>query len=589
MFSINFAENIVMRKIRLYGLTCMALLCFSSVALLCNVSFPEEQLPKRGGTLVLGTTSGLVEFNPWLTLSPQSNFVSGQVMNSLVYMNSEFEIVPDLAESWEISPDGLSYTFHLVHNATFHDGVPFTSADVKYTFEEVATTTKSAYIYEDILTRVDTPDNYTAILRLSKPCPFFMDMIGTIYKSGGILPKHLYEGTNVVENPYNKEPIGTGPFKFVEWKKGEKCVMDRNPNYFKTDEWGNQLPYLDGVVIAVISDPDAMFTAFEAGEVDIWPIVETPRYDDLEAISGVALTIKGGWGYQVVAQAFLNHQEFPTNNLEVRKALAHAADRELVIEAAYAGRADIANTPLYTISPYHNPNVPGYEYDPAKAEQILDDAGFPRGTDGWRFDGLEVELASDITRGLEYKAAEILTDNFRSIGINVKQLALDYPMFCDTMAEHSVNIWGAFYSSGPDPSLGSPTRTMHSELTQGAWANVGLYNNSRVDELLDAAMYEQDQVKRTAMWHEVQQIAYEDVFAVFLCEKHYIGAYHTDYVGFPADPLGGARGPLDLVYWTKGEEIAGAPIQWPIVIAVIAVVVVIAVVAILWYRKTHSP
>jgi peptide/nickel transport system substrate-binding protein len=237
----------------LFGLTILIGAALTGSAFVGALGVPasaQAPAPSRGGTIVVAIGGEPPHLNPHFTTLPWVWMIGMAVHDSLIKLDVNMKPHPNLAESWTASPDFRTYTFRLVRNARWHDGKPFTSADVKFTFEEVASKLNAnGPTLLGALQRVETPDPFTAVMRFSRPHPtllFYLDVPLT----GGLLPKHLYEGTDIRRNPTNAAPIGVGPFKFVEWNRGDRIVLERNPSYHVKDR-----PYLDRVVFRIARDP----------------------------------------------------------------------------------------------------------------------------------------------------------------------------------------------------------------------------------------------------------------------------------------------------------------------------------------------
>ena len=219
--------------------------------------------PTRGGTLVAAIDSDPGSLNPAITTSGGTHTASELVFNGLVELTEELEPEPELAESWEVLEDGAVYRFDLRDDVTWHDGEPFTSADVKFTFEEMLLElhSRTQASVGAALESIETPDPDTVEFRFREPYAPLLLQLGVT--EAPILPMHVYEGTDVMENPANTAPIGTGPFKLVSYEPEAELRFAANEDYFKPD-----LPYLDEVVMRIIPDKGNQVVALEAGEVD---------------------------------------------------------------------------------------------------------------------------------------------------------------------------------------------------------------------------------------------------------------------------------------------------------------------------------
>jgi peptide/nickel transport system substrate-binding protein len=274
--------------------------CFLAVALITIASVSstyaatprsEGSKPKRGGTIVIGTPFEPRQLNLAITTSWADLLVACKVFNGLLRFPDKGypEPQPDLAEKWSISPDGKRITFNLVHNARWHDGVPFTSADVKFTYEKVTRELSPIRSVFQSITKIVTPDPYTVVIERSRP----FSLLYFNGSGGAILPKHLYENTDIATNPHNLRPVGTGPFKLKEWVKGSHIELVRSGDYFKPGK-----PYLDRVIFKFIGDVPSGIAALEKGEIDYLPRwIPVGEVERLKKHGGIDVSPVGGIGF----------------------------------------------------------------------------------------------------------------------------------------------------------------------------------------------------------------------------------------------------------------------------------------------------
>jgi peptide/nickel transport system substrate-binding protein len=315
-------------------------------------------------------------------LSQDPTDMWGEFLNvSLVTQDSLGKTWPRLAQSWQISPDSKTHTFKL-NDWTWSDGTPVTSADVKYSFENVllpySPLAKAAY---GNITSVDAPDAHTAVIHVSTPTDL-MPALTPFY--AGIVPKHVYEGKDVRSNPANKKPISAGPYKFQSYVSGSAVTLVRNP-YWK----GTQLPF-DRVIWKVIPDDQAAVAALKQGEIDVipaFPALNISSVLDLKKDSRFNVVPLGSYNYDMDVLIF-NSYVPPLNNLDVRKAIAHAIDRQTISKAIYSGQFPVATGFMAfngTGKKYSGPYLQPYDYNVATAKSLLDQAGFPVQSNGQRF------------------------------------------------------------------------------------------------------------------------------------------------------------------------------------------------------------
>lgn len=478
------------------------------VALLSTVGLlPASADPTKGGTLI-----AVVNPEPAFLVSAHNPIggvlqVSSKMFEGLLTYDLEMNLQPALAESWEVAPDGLSVTFKLRAGVTWHDGVPFTSEDVKFTamniWKELHPRNR---VTMSSLTDVETPDALTAIFRLSTPVPYLLSVL-----NGGesqVVPKHIYDGEDIAKNLVEKSPIGTGPFKLQEWRKGEAVILEANPNY-----WQEGKPYLDGIVFRIIPDEAARATAFETGEVQFGSFtpVSACTAQRLADLPNVDVETRGYdfFGTQFLFEINLRNEIFAEKR--VRQALAHAIDVDFILENVWCGFGVKAVGPVpAALTQFHTDDIPQYAFDPAKAESLLDEAGYERGENGVRF----TMTHDPLPFGPNFvRTAEVIKQNLQAIGIEVEIRAQDTPTWLRRIyTDYDFDLTSNTLSALPDPTLGVQRLYWSKNIVEGVpFSNSSSYSNPEMDRILEAAQSELDPAKRQELFYEMQRIAQEDL------------------------------------------------------------------------------
>ena len=501
--------------------------------------FGRAMAQASGGTLVMTIVpepNAMVSaFN---SASPVA-VISGKMVEGLVSYDFDLTPQPKLATAWETAPDGLSVTFTLRQGVKWHDGKPFTSADVAFTLLELIKKhhPRGRGVFA-ALQAVDTPDPQTAILRLSRPSPALMAALDGWETP--MLPRHVYEGTDYLKNPANNAPVGTGPFKFQDWQPGSHVILVRNDDY-----WGEGEPHLDRVVARFYGDPSARVAAFEAGELHLGgdgpiPLNEVKRFQDSPDF---VVETRGTELNNSLDILECNLRSGPLAKVEVRQALLHAIDRDLMLNTVWYGLAEVLTGPVpRTIPKFYTDQVPAYPHDTAKAEQLLDAAGFPRGADGTRF---KLRLIAPAIGDTYDRAGQFLSQQFRRIGVALDLRSVDVPTFIRTVyGEYDFDLSMFPSSVTADPSIGSH-RFFHSKaVNKGTpFVNASGYANPEMDKVLDAAGTEIDPAKRAALFHDFQRIAMEDLPILPLVRPIYVTVASARVKHFMNGPEG-MRGTL---------------------------------------------
>jgi peptide/nickel transport system substrate-binding protein len=422
--------------------------------------------------------------------------------NGLLNYDLDLQPVPELAESWKISSDGHAITFHLRKGVKFHDGADFTSADVKFTMEQVIKKfhPRGRTVFAH-LTEVTTPDPYTAVFNFDTPAPYAIYCFNA--SETPILPRHIYEGTDIQSNPNNSHPIGTGPFRFVEWKKGQYIIAARNEQY-----WDNGKPYLDKIVMRIIPDASARAIALEGGELDVggpWPVPIAEQ----ERLGGLKSLMLEKRGYGMISPMMwleFNMRDPQFADLRVRQAFAFAINKELLADTVWYGSASVATGPIAKSSGFYTADVMQFPYDPKKARGLLDAAGLKAGANGVR-----VHITFDVAPYDDnyLRTGEFVRQQLKEIGVDAELRGQDTPTYFRriwTDNDFRLNLYSL--SNSPDPTIGVQRMYWSKNIIKGApFTNGSGFSNPQVDALLEAAQTEIDPTKRKAIWYDFQRLA----------------------------------------------------------------------------------
>jgi peptide/nickel transport system substrate-binding protein len=449
----------------------------------------------------------------------QMGMVTSKVMEGLLYLDNDLKPQPLLAQSWDISPDGLTYTFKLRPNVKWHDGQPFTSADVSYTILEVLKKVhprgRTAFAK---VTAVETPDALTAVIKLSQPAPPMLTALASSYESP-MVPKHLFAGSDPSANPYISKPIGTGPFVFKEWKKGDYILLEKNAGY-----WQAGKPSLQRIVFRIISDASARAASFETGEGHIGGLSPIPLTDMPRIAKNPALSIETR-GYAYMSPYMLmevNLRKPPLNDVRVRQAIAHAIDRARMTQVVWLGYGQPAVSPIPSqVTTFHSTDLPKYEFNIEKAKKLLDEAGLKPGPNGVRF-----KITHDfIPLGSEYqRTGEFIKQQLSRVGIDVELRSQDLPSFFRrAYTEYDFDTTSLYYGAFADPTQGVQRLYWSKAIQKGVvFTNNTGYSSPEMDRLLETAQGENDPVKRKALYLDMQRLAMTDLPVIPLMETRFL-------------------------------------------------------------------
>lgn len=498
---------------------------------------------KQGGTLILAFQTDIAVFNNIVDSQFGAHMVSSNLFNMLVSLDTNLEPKPDLAESWVSSEHGRVVTFNLRKGVLFHDGAPLTSADVKFTIEKAMPYhPRAKSFFLPLVQAVETPDEHTVVLRLKEPFAPLLSFLGVPTGGCMILPKHVFEpyvGSRdafLKAPPTVSKPIGSGPFLFHEYVRGSHLSLARNPRY-----WNAPKPYADRLVIRFISDENSRMVALEKGEIDFinsnivpWDQVPRLRKDPRFKVLDV-----GEEGTAQIEYLVINGFRPITGNSKVRQALAFAIDRAQIAALAAAGIADVAQGIVHSKTAWaFAPAFAHYKPDPARARELLDQAGFPmKGAS--RF-SLNMSYATGIAP--EAAAAEIIKQQLRAVGIDLVLSSYDRATAMSRVyIDRNYDLFLQAVVSGPDPKMAVAPLYDANNRVPGVFTNTGNYENARVQEILAVEGKEQDLTARGALWKELARVVAQDVPILPLYELPWVHTHSARWANVVTRAIGSVQ------------------------------------------------
>jgi peptide/nickel transport system substrate-binding protein len=442
-----------------------------------------------------------------LTVAGPVQVVSGKIFDGLVEYDLDLNPKPRLAKSWSISADGLSITFTLQPGVKWHDGQPFTSDDVAFSVLEVWKKyhSRGRSTFANVVS-AETPDPLTVVWKLSQPAPYILNALSSIESQ--VLPKHIYAGTDILTNPHNIAPVGTGPFRFTKWERGAYVALERFPDY-----WGNPQPYLDRVIFRILPDAAERATALETGEAQVTRGLELSLSDvpRLAAVPDLTLFQPRRTTLTSVVGFEFNLDRPYFKDVRVRQAFAHALDRDFIAKNIWFGYATAATGPIPPgLTQFYTDDVPHYPFDLEKAKSLLDEAGFKPDANGVRF-----TITHDPAPvGDAYiRASEYFRDALGKVGVKVNVRAQDFATFLHrvyTERDFDTIIFPG--NAGLDPVIGVQRLYWSKNYQTGvAFSNASHYASAEADSLLEKAQVEIDPAKRRDLYVKFQQLVQTDL------------------------------------------------------------------------------
>ncbi len=491
-----------------------------------------------GGTLVVAIDSDPGHLNPAITTSGATHTAAELMYNGLVELGPDLEPLPELAESWAIEEEGAVYRFALREGVTWHDGEPFTSADVKFSFEEVLLEfhSRTRASVGPVLETIETPDDLTVVFRFREP---YAPLLGQLdVTEAPIVAQHIYEGSDPQENPANVDPVGTGPFRFVSYTPDSEIRLERNDDY-----WKPELPKLDEVVMRVNPERGSQVIALEAGDAQwLWG-VPGPDQERLDADPDIEFlrTDRNPGGSNCIMTMSFDLERPMFQDVNLRKAVAHAVDRDAFLERVLFGEGRVAEAPISSgIGWAHaaDLDVPGF--DAVEAERLLDEAGWLREGEGTRVaqgvEGVEdgTPLAFDFVHFPAFaRYGELLRTQLQQVGMEVELRPLEPPVFAPAVfTERGFDTNIISYCNGTDPEIGVRRMFDSAQIGDVPFSNAAAYQNAEVDELFAEASSTIDQAQRAELYRQIQEIVVAEQPYVWIVETSGTRAFRTTCSGF---------------------------------------------------------
>ncbi len=473
--------------------------------------------PTPGGTLNMVAQPEPPMLMVGLNTQGPTLYVGGQIYQSLLTYGTDLKPLPSLAKSWEVSDDALTYTFKLQDGVKWHDGTPFTADDVVFTGDAflVEAHPRWRLIHNTYVESITAPDPSTVVFKLKKPFSAFISAFEL--SSFPIVPKHIYEGTDYRTNPANQTPIGTGPFKFEEWKRGSYIHLVKNPDY-----WKEGRPYLDDLYFRIIPDAASRAVAFEQGTIDVLRggDVEGFEVQRLAELPNVESTTAGWEEYSPLVFMPMNLRKAPFDNKLVRQAIMSALDRDFIAQTIMFGQAKPATGPIASTTKYYTDDVPAYPFDMDKAKELIAQSG--------------VDIAATpvsimpIPYGSQWeRLAEYVRQQLDQLGFDTTIKAVDPGGWSQAMSDFDFDITFNFTYQYGDPALGVARHYLSDNVIKGTpFGNNENYVNPKIDELFATAAQAKDPETAAAAYAEAQKILVDDVALGWLFEMQNVTLYY---------------------------------------------------------------
>lgn len=513
------------------------LLCVLLAAMLlltgCGGPSAGEEESGSGAAMAMDSETLVYGSGDYTAINPalyEHGEINALIFAGLTAHDAENKTVPGLAEEWSFDEETLTWTFRLREGLTFHDGKPLTSADVKFTLEAIVNPDNMSEIvsnYADI-EEITCPDELTVNIRLSQVNVAFAD-----YMTIGILPEHLLAGEDLTTCDFNRSPVGAGPYRLTEWDMGQSITLEKFDGYYDGE------PNIDRIIFKIVPDTDARAMQLQSGEIDMAQITAKTA-EPFRSNADYAVYQMKTSDYRAVAYNFWNpyFQAHP----ELSTILSYAIDRQAIVESVLLGEGEAAYSPLQ-MGPYNNENINKFEYNPDLCRQLLEEAGWTEGADGYyEKDGeqLAFTIAAMSDDQVRVDMAVMCANQLQQIGANVT--AENRPSL-DWGGQFACIIgWGSPFD---------PDDHTYKVFTTDAGDNYTGYSNAEIDPILAAARSTSDDAERKELYHQFQEAMTEHMPYSFIAYVDADYAMKAQIQGITKDTVLGHHGVG--VFWNIAE------------------------------------
>lgn len=464
-------------------------------------------------TLVVASGADAVTLDPQVSFDGQSPLLWRAVYENLLkYEGDTLNLVPHLAESFEVAPDGLTYTFKIREGVTFSDGEPLNAAAVKLSVDrQIAVEQGIAYALANV-DSVETPDDMTVVLKLSAPSDGALSAFAGLYAPYIISPKAITENEqdgDLAQAWLRDNMVGTGPYILDSYAQSQQAVFSRNPNY-----WGGwDGDHVDQIIVSYVKEPATERLVLEQGEIDVALFLPDDAVEEVDGAPGIVVTDVPSFNLYYLV---LPTREGPTADKKVRQALAYGFDYDTWVNDIMRGKAQQAQGPIPSNFVGFNPDTPKYSYDPEKARALLAEAGYPDG-------GFTIPYTYETGYFWKRPLGELFQSNMADLGITVDIQELSPTAWADLLSnpETANHAFGLVWW----PTLNTPYDYMFSLFATAAQGtagyNWGYFSNPDLDGLLAAGTIEPDEAKRMEIYGKAQDLLVDEAPALYVYEKRY--------------------------------------------------------------------
>ncbi|WP_053382765.1 ABC transporter substrate-binding protein [Leucobacter celer] len=488
------------------GIALLSALALSACSTGTGVDLDGTGTAPSGTVLAAAIAGEPDQLDPHKTTSYFSFEVLENIFDTLVAPDENLEMQPALAESWDLSDDQLTWTFHLREGVSFHDGSPFTSADVAYSLNRIIDEELANAWRLSAVTGIATPDDRTVEITVAQPTPNLLSSLG------GFKGMAIVQQQNVESGDITTKPVGTGPFSLSGYTPGDAIRLEANPDYW------DGAPGVGGVTFSFLSEGNTAIAALKSGEIHWTDSIPAQQLEQLQQDDQVEIGLEPSTDYWYLA---LNQQREPYDDARVRQAIGYAIDRDAIAQVTSYGTAEVNQLAIPQQSAWFT-EFDEYRTDPDRANELLSEAGVDGST-------LKLDLLASSDYPETVTAAQVIADNLKPLGIEVSIRQPDFATWLDEQNTGNFDMLMMAWLGNIDPD--DFYYAQHH--TDGA-SNAQGYSNPRVDELLDSGRVETDTEARKQIYAEAAKLIAEDASYLYLYNPSVIQAWSPGLEGYTA-------------------------------------------------------
>ncbi|WP_409273745.1 ABC transporter substrate-binding protein [Neobacillus sp. SCS-31] len=474
---------------------------------------------KVGGKLVFSTFADATRLTPGTTSDAVSNRLQGMMFDALVTTDIKNNIIPSLATSWKIENNTKKFTLNLRKDVKFHDGKPLTADDVVFTYQMLGHK-DSINPYKGTIAMIDkvsAKDKYTVVFDLKDPSPLFLNAI-----TFAIIPKHKFPNgvKSFNDSSFHRNPVGSGPFKFKEWKTAQRVVLVANKDYW------NGRPYMDQITMKILPDANVEVVNLLKYQVDFVESVNPKSVATVQKNKNLKIVKYDQGRYDYIG---LNQKDPLFADMKVRQALSFGLNRQAIVNTVLLKNAQLASGPIHPLEAPYNKNVKPLAYDVKKANDLLDDAGWKMGSSGYREKGgkvMEVTLTYNNGNKVREDIAKMAQQDWKKIGVKTTIRSYDFSIWLEKIDSGEVTAHVSAWSLGTNPDK------------YGLWHSSQIPSNNnqgvkdaRVDKIMEDFRKEPNAAKRNALYQELHKILNDNAHSLWLHHPKGFAGMHKDLAG----------------------------------------------------------